>query len=76
MVALDQNRVDVVFEINEGPKSKVRQINILGNEVFSDGKLRGEMATKQARICNASARTPATTRTGWPMTSRSCGNST
>ena len=50
MVALDQNRVDVVFEITEGPKSKVRQINILGNEVFSDSKLRGEMATKQARL--------------------------
>src|SRR5262249_16245935 len=38
MVALDQNRVDVVFEIHEGPKSKVRQINIIGNEVFSDGE--------------------------------------
>ncbi|WP_374137967.1 MULTISPECIES: outer membrane protein assembly factor BamA [unclassified Sphingomonas] len=50
MVALDQNRVDIVFEISEGPKSKVRQINIIGNEVFSDGKLRGEMATKQARL--------------------------
>ncbi|MES2443820.1 MAG: outer membrane protein assembly factor BamA [Pseudomonadota bacterium] len=50
MVSLDQNRVDVIFEIREGPKSKVRQINIIGNEVFSDGKLRGEMATKQARI--------------------------
>ena len=50
MVMLDQNRVDVIFEIREGPKSKVRQINIIGNEVFSDGKLRGEMATKQARI--------------------------
>jgi len=50
MVALDQNRVDVVFEITEGPKSKVRQINILGNTVFSDGKLREQMATKQARL--------------------------
>ncbi len=50
MVALDQNRVDIIFEISEGPKSKVRQINIIGNEVFSDGKLRGEMATKQARL--------------------------
>ncbi len=50
MVSLDQNRVDVVFEINEGPKSKVRQINIIGNEVFSDGKLRGEMATKTASL--------------------------
>ncbi|MFM7349925.1 MAG: outer membrane protein assembly factor BamA [Erythrobacter sp.] len=50
MVQLPQNRVDVVFEITEGPKSKVRQINILGNEQFSDGKLRGEMVTKQARL--------------------------
>src|SRR3546814_717882 len=37
MVQLDQNRVDVVFEITEGPKSKVRQINIIGNEKLSDG---------------------------------------
>ena len=50
MVQLDQNRVDIVFEINEGPKSKVQQINIIGNEEFSDGQLRGEMATKQARF--------------------------
>ncbi|ATY34433.1 outer membrane protein assembly factor BamA [Sphingomonas psychrotolerans] len=52
MVSLDQNRVDVIFEINEGPKSKVRQINIIGNEVFSDGKLRGEMATKTSSLMN------------------------
>ncbi len=50
MVELPQNRVDVVFEITEGPKSKVRQINIIGNEKFSDGELRGEMVTKQARF--------------------------
>ncbi|WP_380784198.1 outer membrane protein assembly factor BamA [Sphingomonas sp. R86520] len=50
MVNLDQNRVDVVFEVSEGPKSKVRQINILGNEVFSDDQIRGQMATKQARL--------------------------
>jgi outer membrane protein insertion porin family len=49
-VSLDQNRVDVVFEISEGPKSKVRQINIIGNEQFSDDQLRGEMATKQSRF--------------------------
>ena len=50
MVMLDQNRVDIVFEINEGPKSKVRQINILGNENFSDGDLRSQMYTKQASL--------------------------
>ncbi|MEM9501172.1 MAG: outer membrane protein assembly factor BamA [Pseudomonadota bacterium] len=50
MVQLPQNRVDIVFEISEGPKSKVRQINIIGNEEFSDGELRGQMVTKQARF--------------------------
>ncbi len=50
LVQLPQNRVDIVFEITEGPKSKVRQINILGNEQFSDGDLRGEMVTKQSRV--------------------------
>ncbi|MBC2664866.1 outer membrane protein assembly factor BamA [Novosphingobium flavum] len=49
MVMLDQNRVDIVFEINEGPKSKVRQINIIGNDVFDDGELRSQMVTKQSR---------------------------
>ena len=49
MVQLDQNRVDIVFEISEGPKSKVRQINIIGNEKFKDGELRSQMVTKQAR---------------------------
>ncbi|MFN4222459.1 MAG: outer membrane protein assembly factor BamA, partial [Novosphingobium meiothermophilum] len=48
MVMLDQNRVDIVFEISEGPKSKVRRINIIGNEKFKDGRLRGQMVTKQA----------------------------
>jgi outer membrane protein insertion porin family len=50
IVQLEQNRVDVVFEIQEGPKSQVRQINIIGNEKFSDGELRSEMLTKQARL--------------------------
>jgi len=50
MVRLDQNRVDVIFEISEGPKSKVRQINVIGNEAFSDGDLRGEMVTKETGL--------------------------
>ena len=49
IVQLEQNRVDLVFEISEGPKSKVKQINILGNEQFSDNELRKAMATQQAR---------------------------
>jgi len=48
IVQLDQNRVDLVFEINEGPVSKVRAINIIGNEQFKDGRLRKEMFTREA----------------------------
>ena len=48
IVQLDQNRVDLIFEINEGPVSKVRAINIIGNQEFSDGRLRKEMFTQEA----------------------------
>jgi len=48
IVQLDQNRVDLVFEIYEGPLSKVRQINIIGNEAFPDGRLQKEMFTREA----------------------------
>jgi outer membrane protein insertion porin family len=48
IIQLDQNRVDLVFEISEGDKSKVQAINILGNEEYSDGRLRKEMFTKEA----------------------------
>jgi outer membrane protein insertion porin family len=40
IVQLDQDRVDLVFEITEGDKSKVRAINIIGNNEYSDGRLR------------------------------------
>jgi len=48
VVNLEQNRVDVVFEIFEGDKSKVRSINIIGNAAFPDERLRKEMFTRQA----------------------------
>jgi outer membrane protein insertion porin family len=48
IVQLDQNRVDVVFEIHEGDLAKVRAINILGNKAFPDDRLRKEMYTRQA----------------------------
>ncbi|MFL6851502.1 MAG: outer membrane protein assembly factor BamA, partial [Sphingomicrobium sp.] len=47
IVQLDQNRVDVVFEIYEGDLAKVRAINILGNSHYSDERLRKEMYTRQ-----------------------------
>lgn len=48
VVTLDQNRVDLVFEVTEGDKSKVRAINIIGNEQYDDGRLRKEMFTRES----------------------------
>ncbi len=50
LVRLDQNRVDIVYQITEGDRSRVRQINILGNHAFSDSRLKGEMATRERRL--------------------------
>ncbi len=46
---LDQNRVDLVFVVTEGPVTGVRAINFIGNEAYSDRRLRSEVVTKQSR---------------------------
>jgi outer membrane protein insertion porin family len=49
VIQLSENRVDLVFEINEGPSTGVRSINFVGNRNFSDGTLRGIIDTKESR---------------------------
>jgi outer membrane protein insertion porin family len=44
-----QNRVDLIFEIDEGPTTSVRSINFLGNKAFDDDRLRQEIFTTEAR---------------------------
>ena len=46
---LEQNRVDVIYEIDEGPKTGVAKINFVGNKNFSSAELRGAMLTKESR---------------------------
>ncbi|MEM7458170.1 MAG: outer membrane protein assembly factor BamA [Pseudomonadota bacterium] len=46
---LDQNRVDLVFVMTEGPVTGVRAINFIGNEAYADRRLRSEIVTKQSR---------------------------
>ena len=41
VIQQSQNRVDLVFEINEGPATKIRQVTFIGNRRFSDGRLQG-----------------------------------
>ncbi len=47
VIQLPQNRVDLVFEINEGPLTGVSRIRFIGNRQFSDSKLREEIQTKE-----------------------------
>lgn len=47
VINLPQNRVDVVFEINEGPLTGIRKIDFIGNRAFSDGDLRDVIVTKE-----------------------------
>ncbi|MBR6412215.1 MAG: outer membrane protein assembly factor BamA [Alphaproteobacteria bacterium] len=48
IIPQDQNRVDVVFEIDEGARTEVRKINITGNNAFSESVLQDKMMTKEA----------------------------
>jgi outer membrane protein insertion porin family len=49
---LDQNRVDLIFEVDEGPVTGVRDINFIGNEVFSDRRLRDAIVTTESTWWN------------------------
>ena len=40
---LERNRVAITFNVVEGETSKIRQINIIGNQAFSEKKLKASM---------------------------------
>ena len=50
VVELPQKRVDLIFEINEGPKSGIRRISFIGNRQFSDNDLRGVVVTRESHF--------------------------
>ncbi|HWY15168.1 MAG TPA: outer membrane protein assembly factor BamA [Rhizomicrobium sp.] len=43
-----QNRVDLIFSINEGPTTGVARISFIGNRHFSDSQLREQIATEES----------------------------
>ena len=47
IIKKDQNRVDVVFEIDEGAKTVIEKINFIGNEQYSADELKDVMITKE-----------------------------
>ncbi|MGE0733342.1 MAG: outer membrane protein assembly factor BamA [Alphaproteobacteria bacterium] len=48
IIQLPQNRVDLVFEINEGELTSIQRISFIGNKSFSDSDLKEEIQTKES----------------------------
>ncbi len=47
VIRLDQNRVNLVFEVQEGDVTNVEAIRFVGNKHFSDSKLRSVVSTSE-----------------------------
>ncbi len=52
IIELPQNRVDLVYEIEEGPLTGVDSIRFVGNRAFSDWRLRREIPTDESSLFN------------------------
>ncbi len=50
VIQLPQNRVNLVYEITEGPKTGVSRITFIGNQAFGDGRLRNVIETRESGI--------------------------
>ena len=48
IINLEQGRVDLVFEINEGDVTGIKRISFVGNEHFGDGTLRGRIRSVES----------------------------
>ncbi|MFT6332190.1 MAG: outer membrane protein insertion porin family [Lentimonas sp.] len=44
-----QNRIDLIFDIQEGKKAQISEIDFIGNKVFSDSKLNEEITTRESK---------------------------
>lgn len=49
VIKLDQNRINLVYQIDEGPESTIKGINFIGNEDFEDAELRSVISSKEDR---------------------------
>ncbi len=50
IIKLKHNRVNLVYEIQEGPSTKVKSINFIGNVAFSDSQLRDVITTTETGL--------------------------
>ncbi|MEQ1944316.1 outer membrane protein assembly factor BamA [Mesorhizobium sp. VNQ89] len=49
-IDLGDNRVNVVFEINEGGRTKIKNVNFVGNQAFSARRLSDVVSTKKSTV--------------------------
>lgn len=49
IIKRDQNRVDLVFEIEEGPVASIDKVNFIGNTHYSSDDLEAEIMSKESR---------------------------
>ena len=45
---LEYNRINLVFEIKEGPTTKITDINFIGNQNYTDRALRSVIQSKRS----------------------------
>jgi outer membrane protein insertion porin family len=50
IIELDQNRVDVVFEITDGDPARISRVAFVGNQTFSDWRLSEVVTTRASAI--------------------------
>ena len=49
IIRLPQNRVDVIYRINDGPETLISKISFVGNRVFSEGRLAEVINSREQR---------------------------
>lgn len=49
-VDLGKGRVDLIFQINEGPRTEVSNITFVGNNAYSSSRLAGVISTKESGL--------------------------
>ncbi|WP_274629156.1 outer membrane protein assembly factor BamA [Arvimicrobium flavum] len=50
VIDLGNNRVNVVYQINEGDRTKIAAINFVGNTAYRDGRLADVISTKRSTV--------------------------
>ncbi len=50
IIRIKHNRVNLVFEVDEGSKTTVKNINFIGNRAFSDGQLQDIVTTSETGL--------------------------